>query len=64
MALKSTTLFGRLCCRLKKSPSRFSKEEALDIARLHNLENEIMEALRHGYSPDEALEDWDIYPYT
>lgn len=59
-----SVIFWRLWYRLKKSPSRFSKEEALDIARSHNLENEIMEALRHGYTPDEALQDWDIYPYT
>ena len=44
------------------SSSRFTKEEALNIAAKYGLRTEILEAMRHGCSPDEALEDWDIYP--
>ena len=45
-------------------PSRFTKEEALKIARDHNLETEVIMAMKHGCNPDEALQDWDIYPYN
>jgi len=44
--------------------SRFTKEEALKIARDYNLEQEVKDAMRFGFTPDEALEDWDIYPYN
>ena len=46
------------------SPSRFTKDEALKIARTYNLETEVIEAMKHGCNPDEALQDWDIYPYN
>ena len=41
----------------------YSKEEALKHARKYNLEWEVNEAMKHGLTPDEALQDWDIYPY-
>ena len=46
-----------------QSPSRFTKDEALKIAHDHNLESEVIEAMKHGCNADEALQDWDIYPY-
>ena len=41
-------------------PSVVTKEEALAIARKHNLEAEVKEAMASGYSPEEALEEWDL----
>lgn len=41
-----------------------TKEEALKIGRHFGLEAEVKMALKYGYSPEEALQDWDIYPYT
>jgi hypothetical protein len=43
---------------------RFTKEEAVKIARKYNLEEEVIMAMNNGYNPDEALQDWDIYPYN
>ena len=40
--------------------SRVTKAEALEIARQHNLEAEVREAMRNGCSPEEALEEWDL----
>ena len=40
--------------------SGVTKEEALEIARGHNLEPEVREAMRNGCSPEEALEEWDL----
>ena len=33
------------------------------IARKHGLEYEVIKAMDHGCTPDEALQEWDIYPY-
>lgn len=41
----------------------FTKAEALARAKEYGLEWEVAEAMRHGLSPDEALEDWDLYPF-
>ena len=40
--------------------SGVTKKEALEIARKHNLEAEVIEAMRHGCTPEEALEEWDL----
>lgn len=37
-------------------------EEALEIAQEYNLEWEVQELLNEGYTPEEALEEWDILP--
>ena len=50
--------------RLFNHSSRYTKEEALQIAKHFNLVTEVQMALERGYSPDEALQDWDIYPYS
>ena len=45
------------------APSRCTRAEALAIARKHKLEYEVIKAMDHGCTPDEALQEWDIYPY-
>ena len=49
---------------LRKPPSRYTKEEALRIAHHFGLVREVRMALAHGCTPDEALQEWDIYPLT
>lgn len=41
----------------------YTKEEALKRAKKFGLDWEVTEAMKNGLSPDEALQDWDIYPY-
>ena len=57
------TLFWRWWYRHHQQPSRFTRDEALDIAREHELDAEVMMAMKQGCTPDEALQEWDIYPY-
>jgi len=57
------TLFWRWWYRHHPEPSKFTKEEALEIAKEHELDAEVMMAIKHGCTPDEALQEWDIYPY-
>ena len=58
------TLFWRWWYRHHPEPSKFTRAEALDIARNYKLESEVITAMEHGCSPDEALQEWDIYPYN
>lgn len=44
--------------------SKFTKKEAIKIAKEHNLKAEVVLAMKHGCSPDEALLVLDIYPYA
>lgn len=39
-----------------------SRQEAIQIAELYCLEEEITYLMNNGYSPDAALQEWDIYP--
>ena len=39
----------------------YSAKDAILMARKYNLEHEIRQELASGLSPDEALEEWDIY---
>lgn len=55
-----STIFWRWWYRHHPSPSRFTKAEALAIAREHGLEAEVAMAMKQGLTPDQALEDWDI----
>ena len=48
----------------KNEPSRFTREEAISIARKYHLENEVEQAMKFGFNPDEALQEWDLYPYN
>ncbi len=57
------TLFWRWWYRHHPEPSRFTRDEALAIAKDFGLEIEVTEAMKHGCNPDEALQEWDIYPY-
>ena len=58
------TLLWKLWYRHHKQPSRFTREEALAIAREHELDAEVLMAMKQGCTPDEALQEWDLYPYT
>jgi hypothetical protein len=58
-----TTAFWKLYYKYSPEPSRFTKEEAIEIARKHNLEKEVVYAMKQGLSPDEALQDWDLYKF-
>lgn len=49
--------------RASHKESYYTEEEARRIAIKNSLENEFDEALDFGLTPDEALEEWDIYPY-
>mgnify|MGYP004443970705 CR=1 FL=1 len=50
--------------RWMRGPSRCTREQALTIADHFGLVAEVRMALDRGYSPDDALLDWDIYPHT
>jgi len=60
---KLRTIFWRWWYRLHPTPSRYTRAEALAIAKKYNLEYEVIKAMDHGCNPDEALQEWDIYPY-
>ena len=57
------TRFWRWWYRHHPEPSKFTKDEALEIAKKCHLEWEVTEAMKQGCNPDEALKEWDIYPY-
>ncbi len=57
------TIFWRWWYRHHPAPSYFSKEEALEIARKYKMTGPVLKAMEHGCNPDEALQEWDIYPY-
>lgn len=40
---------------------RVTEEEAMRIARLYGLEEEIRLMIEDGFTPEEALYEWDIY---
>lgn len=56
------TRLWRLWYRLCPVPSRYTRPEALEIARRYHLEYEVIKAMDHGCTPDEALQEWDIFP--
>lgn len=39
-----------------------TEEEALEIARENDLKWEVQELLNEGFTPEEALEEWDLLP--
>lgn len=57
------TKFWRWWYRYHPTPSHYSQEEALTIAREYHLEKEVKEAMENGYNPDEALQEWDLFPF-
>ena len=58
------TSFWRWRYRHHPEASKFTKDDALRIARKYKLEAEVTTAMDHGCNPDEALQEWDIYPYN
>ena len=42
----------------------YTYAEGLAIAKRYGLESEYIEAINAGYNPTEALEEWDLLPYT
>ena len=62
MIRRLQTIFWQWWYRHHPSPSHFTKEDAIKIAREHNLESEVIMAMENGCNPDESLQDWDIYP--
>ncbi len=48
----------------KKQQSLYTREQAIKMAEPYNLQQEVTDAIdTYGLSPDEALQEWDIYPY-
>lgn len=48
----------------KKQQSLYTREQAIERAKKYNLEQEVTDSIDiYGQSPDDALQDWDIYPY-
>lgn len=42
--------------------TELTEERAIEIAQEHDLEIEIRELMLEGFTPEEALEEWDILP--
>lgn len=42
----------------------YTYSEGLAIAKRYGLETEYMESINAGYTPTEALEEWDLLPYV
>ena len=40
-----------------------TREEALEIARHYHLEEEVEFAMNQSTTPEEALREWDMFPY-
>lgn len=40
-----------------------TREEALEIARHYHLEEEVEFAMNQSTTPEEALSEWDMFPY-
>ncbi len=61
--IKLQTIFWRWWYRHHQEPSKFTRDEALAMAKKYGLESEVATAMEYGCNPDEALQEWDIYPY-
>jgi len=57
------TLFWRWWYRNHPTPSKYSKDEALEIAKKHKMETAVSMAILRGYTPDNALQEYDLFPY-
>ena len=42
--------------------AELTEEQAIEIAQDHNLEIKIRELMLEGFTPEKALEEWDILP--
>ena len=61
--IKLQTIFWRWWYRHHQETSKFTRDEALAMAKEHGSESEVATAMEYGCNPDEALQEWDIYPY-
>jgi hypothetical protein len=59
-----STLFWRWWYRYRQGPSKYTKDEALEIAKQYHMESEVATAMQNGCTADEALQEWDIYPFN
>lgn len=55
------TILWRWWYRWHPTPSKYTKEQALEIAKGYGLECEVQQSMKYGCTPDEALQDWDIF---
>jgi len=60
--MKILNRFWKWWYQYHPKPSKYTRAEALAIAKRYNLEYGVITAMEHGCTPDEALQDWDIYP--
>lgn len=42
--------------------SYLTKEEAIELAKQYGVEQEVQYLIEHGFTPDEALREWDCPP--
>ena len=61
--MKITTAIRRLWYKLIPARSKYTRPEALAIAKKYNLEYEVIMSMEHGCTPDEALREWNLCPY-
>ena len=46
--------------KIKKLVEKMSKENAVKIAKENGLEYEVLQSIKHGCTPEEALREWDL----
>lgn len=46
--------------KIKKLHQQMSKEDAIKIAKENNLEHEVLQSIKAGCTPNEALREWDL----
>lgn len=47
-------------CRSIKDLTNITESEAISLSKKYNLEREIIDLIKRGYSPLEALYEWDL----
>lgn len=46
--------------KIKNIVDKMSKENAIKIAKENGLEYEVLQSIKAGYTPQEALREWDL----
>jgi hypothetical protein len=46
--------------RIKKLLRQMTEESAVKIASKYNLQYEVLQSIKAGYTPQEALKEWDL----
>lgn len=46
--------------KIKKLMEKMSKENAIKIAKENGLEYEVLQSMKSGCTPEEALREWDL----